>query len=238
MRASFQLFAVNSIFVETLPLLKRLFGIPVVIFGIPSEHFRLVFDAGAFAVRFDDARWVVEQVIRVNDANLYARVWALGFRTVRAGGNPGSSMRANLSLGTKEIEETTQLNITSLVGAEVVETRDFVEWGDCAAVVAWNAVLWMADQKREVELRQQVFRDHGWIAGFGFRFVRVRRSVFVCSGGGWGESRGVRSDISVVVHERWRNSSRFFVRWDPVLRHILDKCAFALHRCEYAQCPQ
>lgn len=66
---------------EALPLLKDFLGIAL-IFVVPFQHFWLVVDADVLAVCFNDARWVVEKVVSVDDANLHFFVLAVAINAI------------------------------------------------------------------------------------------------------------------------------------------------------------
>lgn len=165
-----QSIAIKRVLVETLPLLKRHLGPGLVLLGIPHQHLGLPLDTRALAVRLDHARRVIEEIVGIDNADLYAlRVpihFAIGFGF-------SSKLGADLAYAAQVVEQNAELFVSSLVGTEVVETGHLVERGDRAAVVARDAVLGMADQECEVVGCEKVCGDHGRIPRLCFGVIRV-----------------------------------------------------------------
>ena len=83
---SLQLPAMNRIFMEALPFLECGFGARVVVGRVPLQHGVGVVETDAATVGGDDAGWVVEEVVGVDDANfdLVVVVLRVGGGTVDA----------------------------------------------------------------------------------------------------------------------------------------------------------
>lgn len=241
-RPSPQLGAINRVLVEPLPLLKRLLGDLVVFVIVPFQHLRLVLNARGLAEGLDNARGIVKEVISIDDADLCGGVCAIGIvgpvRAVRVAiGKLSSEFRTNLSVVAEVVEQTAELIIASFVRAEVVEPRHLIERWDGAAVVARDAVPRVANEKGEVEVGQEVPRDHSRVARLSLVRVRVRWPIPVGPRGDRGQSSSVGSDATLVVDERGSDLGWLVVGRDPVLGHVLDEDALALGRGEFAPCP-
>ena len=68
-----QIRAIDGVLVETRPLCERLFGIHLVLLIGPFKHLLLEGQAHAGAICPDDALRVVEQVIRIDNADFCTR---------------------------------------------------------------------------------------------------------------------------------------------------------------------
>lgn len=177
-----QFAALNRILVKTLPFLERVFCLLVVRFRVPFQHAGIVVETDGLAVCSDDTGWVGEEVVGVDDAdvnflifgmaNAIGQVGAVGSvnaivhgSIVLGVGLPGD-IRPNLANTTEVIEDTTHLIVAGFGRQKIVETGDFIEWRDRAAVIRRDAGSWVADQEGEVELLEDLRRDHGGIVGF------------------------------------------------------------------------
>lgn len=139
--------AIQRILMEPLPLLKRLFGICLVLLGIPDQHLGFVLNACGLAECLDDAGGVVEQVVGVDDADFDSAGVAVGGGGggISAGRRLPREIGPDLACVAEVVKEDAEFFVAGFVGAEVVEAGHFVERGDCAAVVAGDAVARVAD---------------------------------------------------------------------------------------------
>lgn len=158
--------ALNRIIVEALPLLKRPLGLSVIFLGIPVQHPWIIVHSNLLAVCLDNAVRVIEQVIRINHRDAHLPV--LQVPLVLA-----SDCWADMSPRLEEVEDAAKLVVASLAGIEVVKSGHLVERRDGAAEVGGDAAAGVADQECEVELLQDLLRDHGGVSGLGLGVVRV-----------------------------------------------------------------
>jgi len=90
--------------------------------------------------------------------------------------------------------------------------------------------VWTANEKCEVELRKEFFRDDGRIVGIGRFWVWVVNcvvgSVLVAADGVGFES----SYAASVLEQRGCDGGRFVMSRDPVLCHIFDEDPFPLDK--------
>jgi len=166
---------VNGVLVEASPLLECLLCIGVVFIVVPVQHAGGVFDANALAELLKDGRGVVQKIISVNDTDVYSSALLLAVLTCKLG--------ADLTTRTEVVEQATLLIVSSLGRHEVVETSDCVERGDGASPVAGNAVLGVTDEEGEMELVQDIGRDHGGVSRLGLCGVGVGRRFLYCTVG-------------------------------------------------------
>jgi hypothetical protein len=139
------------------PLLKGVPSSLVILLGIPDQHLRTVVNSHLLAVCGDDAFWIVQQVIGIDDGNTHIILFTDTFA-----GEDGT----NVLVFTQEIEHPAEFVVAGFGGHEVVETGDFVEGWDSAAPVGWNAVTGMADEEGEMELSEDFGRNDCWVSGF------------------------------------------------------------------------
>jgi hypothetical protein len=125
-RTRLQRRAANSVIVEAVPFLKRVFGLPVVLLTVPVQHRGGVRKAGFFAEGFDDAVGVVGEVVGVNygDADLAIVHWAFVF---------SCKSRPNESFRQEVVEDPAEFVVTCFVRHEVIESDDWSSGG----IVQW-----------------------------------------------------------------------------------------------------
>jgi hypothetical protein len=97
---------VDSILVETSPLLECLLGMVVVFFVVPVQHAGRVLDANALAELLKDGRRVVQKIISVNDTDIDSSTLLLAILTCELG--------TNLAARTEVVEQATLLIIAGL----------------------------------------------------------------------------------------------------------------------------
>lgn len=165
-----QVRATNSIFVEALPLFKRMDRPLMVLLRVPDQHIGVKIQADGLAVGPDDPGGIVKQIVGVYDADLDAATFLAigGLAVVLA-----SDLGADLAGGAEPVEHTSELVVAGLVGQEIVEARYFVKGRDHAAVVGRHAFARMADEEGEVELPEDCFWDDCGVIGFWLGIVRV-----------------------------------------------------------------
>src|SRR4051794_5065105 len=100
--------AVNSIVVESLPFLKRVFSFLVGFLGVPDQHLWAVVKIDFLAIGFDDSFWVIEEVICVNDGDAHF--------TIFQGAVLAGKRWANLLLLAKVIKDAAKLIVPSFGG--------------------------------------------------------------------------------------------------------------------------
>ena len=178
---------VDSILVESLPLLKCILGILVVLLGIPLQHCGLEFDANALAELTHDSLRVVEKIVCVDDADLDL-VRVVGMSVGVSVGMP-VGMPVGMTIGMSNcllasdlgsddasvleiVENTALLVIPSFSRHEVVEASNLVKRRYRATPVAGNAVARVTNQKGEMELSEDFAGDDGRVARL--RDCRVR----------------------------------------------------------------
>jgi hypothetical protein len=146
-----QVFGVDGILVETVPLLESVLGGLVLLLGVPVQHFHVELDADGGAVVPEHALGVVEKIIGVQNADLDA-----------VGGGDGAAVLLTADLRTDDaavlavIEEATELIVARLLGHELDEAGLLDERRHAAAVIAGNRVARVADKESEVELLEQL----------------------------------------------------------------------------------
>jgi len=169
-----ELSGVDSILVETSPLLKGLLGVGMVLFVVPVQHAGRVFDADTLAELLEDSRGVVQKVVGVDNTDVHSS--ALLFASLLS-----SKLGSDLTARTQVVEKTTLLVVAGFGGHEVVKTGNGVERGNGASPVAGNAVLGVADEESEVELVQDLGRDDGGVSRLGLGGVGVGRRALYCT---------------------------------------------------------
>ena len=160
---------------EAWPFLKRLLGTCLVFFVVPVKHLGLVFEVHALAEPLEDVFRIIEEVICIDDANLDSFLLGLGgivaircaVRLLCAGIAVGAVCMTwpNLARTSQIIEHSANLVIPSFDWIEIIEARKLVEGRDGAAVVGWDARVWVADQESKVEFCEHVSGDDSWVAG-------------------------------------------------------------------------
>jgi hypothetical protein len=222
-----QVCAVDGVLVEALPLFELCFGESLIFWCVPEKHLGLVVDTSGLADSLNHARRIVEQIISVDDADLDAlsiAVCAIGLASL------ASRLGADDSLFAKVVEKLAELRVASLILAEVVPASQLAQGRLCAAVVAGNAVLGMADEEDEVVCFKEVLGKDSWVAilNSGIEGVGLAGAVFPRLDGR--EFGSVCSNTATVVGHRWTDGGRSLLalRRNPVLCHVLNEGAFAL----------
>ena len=164
---------------EALPFLKGFLGKFLVFLVVPDQHLRIPLDSRGLAERLDGLGRLVEKVVCVDDADLDGVTVTVGSIIRRTIGAVRFSLLASriwsdLAFGTQVVEEAAQLVVASFIGAEVVEASHFVQGRDGAAVVAGNAVFWVADEEGEVVCLQEICWDDAGVVGLAVGVVGIR----------------------------------------------------------------
>lgn len=230
----FQPGRLNSIFMEPFPFLKRRLCNLLVFLGIPLQHSGVIFDAHAATECPDHGLRVVEEIVRIDDADLDAvtvvTVGSVGRRAV-AGGIAitmvaildASNLWADKTYLTQIVEHPAQLIVARLRRVKLVKPRHSIQGGDGAAVVRGNAVMRVPDEEGEVEPSQQ----RGWDNGRITRFSRgvVRRLFLLLGRVAIGANSALRQSM---LDERRCDAGGRTVRRDQVMDNIFDEDAFSL----------
>lgn len=170
-----QIRRMDRVLVEALPLLKHLHSVLLLLRSVPVQHVGRIVNADALAKCLDDLVGLVQEVVGVDDANLYFAVAiavAVRLLLVLAALALSRNSRTNVPDGAEIVERAAEFVVARFVGAEVVEARHLVERRDCAAVVRRDALARVADEKRKVELLEQACRQHGRVIRLRLRGVR------------------------------------------------------------------
>ena len=61
--------AMDGILVEAFPFLKSVYGLLMILLGVPDQHIRIEIQADRFTICLDYASGVVEEIISVDDAD-------------------------------------------------------------------------------------------------------------------------------------------------------------------------
>lgn len=230
---------------EPFPFLERRFSNLVVFFRVPLEHGGVVFNAHAAAECLDHGLRVVEEIVRVDDADFdvlalvtVGPVGNVGRRAIAGGGGGGGgggsimmvsvldnacSLWANKTYLAQVVKHPAQLVVSRLRWVKLVEPRHSIQGGDGAPVIRGNAVMRVPDEKGEVEPSQQRGRDNGGIA----RLSRgVTRCLFLL-----GKLFAIRANSALwqsVLNQRRCDAGGRTVRRDQVVDDIFDEDAFSL----------
>lgn len=224
---------------EPLPFGKRFVRTLLMLLRIPTQHRRIILQAHGATVGGHDPRWIVEQIIRIHDANinlaiLSATISAAIGGTIGFGPMVAAACDAgpNLPYGTQEVEEAAQLRIAGLGGHVVVESRDAIKRWDGAAEVRRDTGARVADQKGKVELAEHFLWNDGRVVGFDERIGAVGGGgdISVADDGG---CRGFRPRVvgtyaALDPRQRGGDGCWFFIRRDDVVSNVLDEETFAL----------
>ena len=241
---------------ESIPLQELLLGKLVRFLGIPIEHRIVELDADGAAVLLEDAFGVVEQVVRIDDADIDLAGVRLGTAIVPL----TTDLRANLAGGLQIIEQTAQFVVTGFARHERVEPGPVDQRRNAAAIVAGNRRVRVANEKREVELLQELARDDTGVVGFGFRFVvrkrrtlgragrrRRRRSapgavdvhddagilvadaILRLAPGRRHRSR-IRADTALDFLKRWSDARRLLFRRHQIMSDVFDEDTLSLEK--------
>lgn len=154
---------------EAFPLLECLLGLGVVLFVVPVQHAGRVFNTDALAELLEDCRWIVQEIISVDDTDVCNSTLLLAVLACKLG--------TDLATRTEVVEQAALLVVSSLRRHEVVEAGYGVERRNSASPVAGNAVLGVTDEEGEMELVQDFGRHDGGISRFGFCGIGIGRRV-------------------------------------------------------------
>lgn len=164
MDSRLQIPRIDRVIVEAVPLGELRLSKLVRLVRVPLEHVEGEGVSDAVAVVAHDGFRVVEQVVGVNNAYLYAPGW--GRRVVFA---LTADLWANETRVFAVVEETTQLDVPSLAGHEAVKLGSVDKRRDATPVIAWNGIARVANEEGEVESLQDLPGDNGGIASLGRR---------------------------------------------------------------------
>ena len=159
-RSGLEVFGVDGVLVEAVPLLESVLGLLVLGLGVPAQHAHVELDADGSAVVPEHALGVVEEVVGVQDADLDA-----------VGRGDGAVVGLAADLGADDagvfavVEEAAELIVASLFGHELVEAGLLDERRDTTPVIAGNGVARVADKESEVELLEQLLWHHRGVVG-------------------------------------------------------------------------
>lgn len=133
----------DSIIMESTPLLKRIPSNGMFRLGIPRQHLRSVRQTSTVTESLDGLRRLVEHIIRIDDTHLDAsrRLSIRRGVQLRARCNP----RPDQSCLAQIIKVPTQLVVPGLQWVVVVEPGHLVQRWDRASQVRRNAVVRVAD---------------------------------------------------------------------------------------------
>ena len=154
----------------------------MVLLIVPLQHLLLELNADTLAVLPQDTFRVIQQVIGVDDADLDFAVLAIR-NTILLGVTLAANLGSDEASVLAVVEESTQLDVSSLARHERVEAGPLHQRRDAAAVIAWNSELRVADQKGEVEALQDLPRHDGRVTRLGRRVVGERRALRRAVGG-------------------------------------------------------
>lgn len=238
---------------EPIPLLERLPRELVILIAVPVQHFPAEIDPDGLAVFPQDALGIIEQIVRVDDADLDRAAVRRGARVVD--GRPTGGVVAAAHLRPDEtcvfavVKDAAQLVVAGLARHIRLEARLLDNGRDAAAVIARGGVLRVPDQEREVELLQDGARHDGRVARLARRVVREGRAraralrpgrLVDEDAGVAGAVHGVdtravflgrlvvRADAALDTLERRRNVRLLPMGWDQVVSDVFDKDAFTL----------
>lgn len=209
---------------EALPLLKKNLGVLLILLRVPIEHLFAVLDPYTLTISGNDTGRIIKQIICIDKADVYFAGIALGaWVDVDA---LGCNLRAHLTNMMQIVKDASKLVISGLGRHEVVESRYFIEWWNSAAIVRGNAVAWMADEKREMELTQDFAWDYRRVSRLSFRTIWIR-SRFPTIGNTIRVRLG-RTNSSFLSGQRRGNRRRRTIRRNKVMDDVLDEDALAL----------
>ena len=207
---------------------------------LPLQHVGSIVDADFLAKCLHSSIWVVQQIVGVNNGNADFTILQFSMLSSESG--------SDLLILFEIVEDAAKLVVSSFRRHEVVETRYFVLWWDCALVVRGNTATWMADQESEVELPQKRFGDDGRIARFSLCVVWIWRLVgaicmpignAICMSIGRmmtilaiclsvGIPICTNALLSSLSTKRWSNGRKLAFRRDEIVCNIFDEQPFSL----------
>lgn len=147
---------------EAAPLLELYRCALAFLLAIPTEHAVRVFEADFFTVALDDAVWIVEEVVCVDERDIHFTLCisvdvavsvAIGmtisdipklasFTSVRLlAGDLGSDLSDIL----EEVEDSAELVVTGFRRVELAESSNLIQRRDRAAIVRRDTASWVAD---------------------------------------------------------------------------------------------
>ena len=174
MRPGSQFCRIDSILMESLPLFESLFCLLMVELRVPVQHGWFILHPYALAIRLNNPARVIQEVIRVNNADLHASFLRVidPFRF-----SVGLAVLDNDARFKEVVECATQFIVACFTWHEVVKTRYAVEGRDCATVVARDAAARVADQEGEMEVFQYCQWYHCGVIRLGGSAIWVRRGA-------------------------------------------------------------
>lgn len=164
---------------EPTPLLKLHLRTLTFFLRIPAEHRVGVLETDFFAIAFDNAVWVVKEVVRVDECDANLRLIsickAVGVTVGMAVGDIlqitvlsllslPSNFGSNLSDAAEVVKNFAQLIIPSLRWVELIETGELVKRWNGTSIVRRDARAWVPNQECEVELLQDLGWDDRWVS--------------------------------------------------------------------------
>lgn len=232
-----QVFGVDGVLVEAVPLLESVLGVLVLFLRVPVEHRHVELDPDGRAVLPEHTFRVVEQVVGVQDADFDA-AWLRDRAVVGLAADLGSDNAGLLEV----VEGATQLVVTGFFRHEVVEAGLLDERRHAAAVIAGNGVARVADKEREVELLQQLLGHDSRVVRLGWSGVREGRAVGTAV---WHHDAGVLvisfralavridtlvigADAALGDAQRRSDACCLLVRWHEIVRDVFDENTLAL----------
>jgi hypothetical protein len=171
MFSCYQTRRLNRIVVESTPLLETEAGKVIILWSVPLQQIRAIWQTDTIAERFDRRRRVIQHVVRVDHTDLMHGLLGLALFQIQVWS--GCNTRSNKSLASKVVEVSAQFVVPSLGGVIVIEPCDLVQRWDRASVIRWHAEVRIADQEREMELLLDFTGHHCRVARFSGRVVRV-----------------------------------------------------------------
>lgn len=214
---------------EAFPLFECLLGHLVLLGGIPVQHIRIVRESHALAEPLDDCRWVVEEIVSVDDADL---------DSLRGTGTVGaiaiiSVARAHEVRLSQVVENAADFIVAGFGFVKIVEAGHFVERRDRASVVGWDTIVWVTDEEREVEFGKKFGRDNSWVVLFCRSIVWIRgfcasRASTLHRPALLNFFQGRISHPLFTLHQRWGSTGRLAVGRNKIVDDVLDKKTFPL----------
>lgn len=178
---------------KAIPLLELLSGKFMRLGRVPLQHSVVKVQIDGSAVLLEHTSRVVQHVIRIEDADLNTTRLRLDTLCILLAADLGTNHAGILEV----VEQTAQLVVSSLLRHEWLELGPLDERGDAASVIAWNGVLGVTNQEREVELLQDFLRNDRGV-------TRLRDSTFVrewrtLRAGRWAAGSRGQSHAAIVV---------------------------------------
>jgi hypothetical protein len=222
---------------KALPFPKRFRGNGLILIGIPGQHSGVEILTHAFAVPLNYTVRIVKQVICINDTyfSFLGNSTELHFVWVRRAVAATVHMAWYHKLNFVQIiEHTPEFIVPGLGLVELVKPSDVAKWWNRAAIVGGNAIMWVPDQKGEMELGKELGWDDSRITGFGMDSIRIwrrmgpRTCVFGNLIGGAVAIAGFKAEVSVNLLQGWSDTGRHAIWWDKIMDNVLNKKALPL----------